>query len=73
MGGVHAPVNTPVEIVTKLNKEINAGLGDAKMKARLAELGATPLALAPNQFGKLIADDTDKWAKVVKFSGAKVD
>ena len=72
-GGFTAPVNTPVEIVMKLNREINAGLGDAKMKARLAELGATPLALAPNQFGKLIADDTDKWAKVVKFSGAKVD
>jgi tripartite-type tricarboxylate transporter receptor subunit TctC len=66
-----APKNTPADIVEKLNKEINAGLADPKMKARLADLGATVLALSPADFGKLIAKDTEKWAKVVKFAGIK--
>jgi hypothetical protein len=57
--------------VEKLNKEITAGLADPKMKARLADLGATVLALSPADFGKLIAEDTEKWAKVVKFAGIK--
>ena len=69
--GVGAPKNTPAEIVDKLNKEINAGLADPKMKARLADLGGTVLAGSPADFGKLIADETEKWAKVVKFAGIK--
>ena len=60
------PKNTPTEIVDKLNKEINAGLADPKMKARLAELGATTLPGSPADFGKLIADETEKWAKVIR-------
>ena len=61
--GVGAPKNTPAEIVDKLNKEINAGLADPKMKARLADLGGTVLAGSPADFGKLIADETEKWAQ----------
>ena len=71
--GIGAPKNTPVEIVEKLNKEINAGLTDAKLKARLADLGGTVLAGSPADFGKLIADETEKWAKVIKFAGIKAD
>jgi len=71
--GIGAPKATPAEIVDKLNKEINAGLADPKMKARLADLGGTPFLGSPADFGKLIADDTEKWGKVVKFSGAKAD
>jgi tripartite-type tricarboxylate transporter receptor subunit TctC len=69
--GIGAPKNTPAEIVEKLNKEINAGLADSKMKARLAELGATVVPGSPAEFGKLIADETEKWAKVIKFAGLK--
>jgi tripartite-type tricarboxylate transporter receptor subunit TctC len=69
--GVGAPKNTPAEIVEKLNKEINAGLADPKIKARLADLGGTLLAGSPADFGKLIADETEKWGKVVKFAGIK--
>src|SRR5262245_28087256 len=71
--GIGAPKNTPTEIVDKLNKEINAALADPKMKARLADLGGTPLLSSPADFGKLIAEETEKWGKVVKFSGAKAD
>ena len=71
--GVGAPKNTPAEIVDKLNKEINAALADPKIKARLADLGSMALAGSPADFGKLIADETEKWSKVVKFSGAKPD
>jgi len=67
--GVGAPRNTPVEIIDKLNKEVNAGLADRKMKAQLADLGGTPLVSSPADFGKLIAEETEKWGKVVKFSG----
>jgi len=70
--GVGAPKNTPVEIVERLSKEINAALADPKMKARLNSLGGTVLDVSPSEFGTLIADETQKWAKVVKFSGAKV-
>ncbi len=69
--GVGAPRNTPTEIVDKLNKEINAGLADPKMKARLADLGGTVLAGLPDDFGRLIAEETVKWSKVVKFAGLK--
>jgi tripartite-type tricarboxylate transporter receptor subunit TctC len=71
--GVGAPKNTPAEIVEKLNKEINAALGDAKMKARLVDLGGMVLPGSPADFGKLIADETEKWAKVIKFAGIKAD
>jgi tripartite-type tricarboxylate transporter receptor subunit TctC len=71
--GVGAPRNTPPEIVDKLNGQINAGLTEPKIKARLADLGAMVLVGSPADFGKLIADETEKWAKVVKFSGAKPD
>ena len=69
--GVGAPAKTSVEIVDKLNKEINAGLADPKMKARLADLGGTILPGSPADFGKLIAEETEKWAKVIKFAGIK--
>jgi tripartite-type tricarboxylate transporter receptor subunit TctC len=71
--GVAAPKNTPTEIVDKLNTEINAALADPKMKARLADIGAMLLTGSPADFGKLAADETEKWAKVVKFSGAKAE
>ena len=69
--GLGAPRKTPAEIVDTLNKEINAALADPNMKARLADLGGTVLAGSPADFGKLIAEETEKWGKVVKFSGAK--
>jgi tripartite-type tricarboxylate transporter receptor subunit TctC len=71
--GVGAPRNTPSEIIDKLNKEINAALADPKLKTRLADLGGDVLALSPGEFGKLIAEETEKWGKVVKLSGAKAD
>jgi tripartite-type tricarboxylate transporter receptor subunit TctC len=71
--GVGVPKDTPADIVEKLNKEINAALADPKMKARLTELGATPVTGSPADFGQLIADETEKWAKVVKFAGIKAD
>jgi len=69
--GVGAPRNTPTDIVDKLNREINAGLADPKMMARLAELGSTPMPLSPAEFGASIADETEKWAKMVKFANIK--
>jgi tripartite-type tricarboxylate transporter receptor subunit TctC len=71
--GIGAPKGTPAEIIDKLNKEINAGLVDPKVKARLANMGSTALPGSPADFGKLIAEETEKWAKVVKLSGAKPD
>ncbi len=71
--GLGAPRNTPAEIVDKLNKEINAGLADPKFKARLAELDGTVLGGSPADFGKLIADETEKWGKVIKFANIKPD
>jgi tripartite-type tricarboxylate transporter receptor subunit TctC len=71
--GIGAPKTTPAEIVDKLYKEINAGLADPKIKARLADLGGDVLALSPADFGKLIADDTEKWAKVVRAANIKPD
>src|SRR5262245_17439030 len=69
--GIGAPKNTSAEIVDKLNKEVNAALDDPKMKARLADLGGVALPGSPAEFGKLIADETEKWAKVIKFAGIK--
>ena len=69
--GIAAPKNTPSHIIDKLNTEMNAGLADAAVRARLAELGGTVIPGSPADFGKLVADEIDKWGKVVKFSGAK--
>jgi tripartite-type tricarboxylate transporter receptor subunit TctC len=69
--GIGAPKSTPAEIVDKLNAEINAGLADPKMRARIADMSSVPLPLTPAALGKLIVEETDKWAKVVKFSGAR--
>jgi tripartite-type tricarboxylate transporter receptor subunit TctC len=69
--GVGVPRGTPAEIVDKLNNEINAVLADPKIKARLADMGSTIISGSPADFGKLIADETEKWAKVVKFAGMK--
>ena len=69
--GIGAPRNTPVEVIEKLNKETNAGLADPKLKARLDDLGGIALTGSPADFGKLIADETEKWGKVVKFTGIK--
>jgi tripartite-type tricarboxylate transporter receptor subunit TctC len=71
--GIGAPRNTPAGIVDRLNKEINTGLADPAIKARLAELGGAPLAGSPAAFGKLIADETEKWAKVIRSAHIKAD
>jgi tripartite-type tricarboxylate transporter receptor subunit TctC len=69
--GVGAPKTTPSDIIDKLNEEINLGLADPKMKTRFAELGAAVLAGSPAYFGHFIAEETEKWGKVVKFAGMK--
>ena len=66
MFGIGAPNNTPIEVVDKLNENINASLADPKSKAQLAELGGTVLVGSPADFGKLIAEETEKWGKVVR-------
>jgi tripartite-type tricarboxylate transporter receptor subunit TctC len=71
--GVGAPANTPREIVEKLSEQINAALADPKMKARLADLGGTVLAGSPAEFGKLIADETEKWGKVIRAANIKAE
>jgi tripartite-type tricarboxylate transporter receptor subunit TctC len=71
--GIGVPTSTPPEIIDKLNREINTAIADAKIKAQLAEFGGRPMPMTPANFGKFIADETEKWAKVVKFSGAKPD
>ena len=71
--GVGAPKDTPVGIIDKLNHEINAGLADPRIKARLSDMGGSVLPGSPADFGKLIADETEKWAKVIKFAGIKPD
>jgi tripartite-type tricarboxylate transporter receptor subunit TctC len=69
--GLGAPANTPAEIVDKLHKEINAALSDPKIKARLADLGGTVLSGSPADFGRLIADETEKWGKVIHAANIK--
>jgi tripartite-type tricarboxylate transporter receptor subunit TctC len=69
--GIGAPKNTPVEIIGQLNREINAVLADPKIKARIADLGGLVLALSPAEYARRLAEETEKWAKVIKFSGAK--
>ncbi len=69
--GIGAPKNTPVEIIERLNTEINAALAEPKFKARLADLGAVPLAGSPADFGKLIANETEKWGKVIRTAHIK--
>jgi tripartite-type tricarboxylate transporter receptor subunit TctC len=69
--GVGAPKNTSAEIIGRLNQEINAGLSDPKIKAQLADLGGGELALSPADFGKLIADETEKWGKVIRAANIK--
>jgi tripartite-type tricarboxylate transporter receptor subunit TctC len=71
--GVGVPKGTPAEIVDKINKEINAGLADPKMKARLADVGGIAIGGSPAEFGRLIADETEKWAKVVRAADIKAE
>ena len=71
--GLGAPRRTPSAIVDRLNREVNAGLADPELRGKLVELGGTVVASSPAEFAKLIAEETEKWGKVVKFSGAKPD
>jgi tripartite-type tricarboxylate transporter receptor subunit TctC len=71
--GVGAPMATPAEIIENLNKEINAALADHKIKARLADLGSTPLVGSATDFGKLIADETEKWGNVIRALNIKAE
>jgi tripartite-type tricarboxylate transporter receptor subunit TctC len=69
--GLGAPQGTPADIIQIINKGVNAGLADPKVAQKILDLGGAPMPLSPAEFGKLVADETEKWAKVVKFSGAK--
>jgi Tripartite tricarboxylate transporter family receptor len=71
--GIGVPRGTPAEVVDRLNKEVNAALADPKMRARLADLGGTPFGGSPADFGKLIADETEKWGKVVRAANIKAE
>jgi len=71
--GLSAPSKTPGDIIAKLNAETNAGLADAKLNARLVDVGAEPTPMTPAEFGKLIADDTEKWGKVLRAAGIKIE
>jgi tripartite-type tricarboxylate transporter receptor subunit TctC len=71
IGGLGAPKGTPADVIDKLNREINAGLADPRIKARFADLGLAPLARSPAEFAKLVLDETEKWGKVVKFANIK--
>ena len=72
-GGMGVPRNTPTEIIDRLNKELNAGLADSKIKARIEDLGGTVLGGSPEAFGTIISEATEKWAKVIKFAGIKAE
>ena len=69
--GLGAPRGTPTDITEKLNDEVNAGLANPKLMARLADIGASPLLGSPSEFGKIVAEETEKWGKVVKFANIK--
>jgi tripartite-type tricarboxylate transporter receptor subunit TctC len=69
--GIGAPRNTPAEIIDRLNNEINAGLSDPTLRTRLLEGGGTVLAGSPAEFGKFVGDETEKWAKVIRFAGIR--
>jgi len=71
--GVGAPKNTPAEIIARLNAEITASLADPELKGRFAQVGAEAMPMTPIAFGKFIADETEKWGKVVKFAGIKAE
>jgi tripartite-type tricarboxylate transporter receptor subunit TctC len=71
--GIGVPSNTPAEIIDLLNKELNAGIADAKIKARIVELGGTVLGGSPAEFATILSEATEKWAKVIKFAGIKVE
>ncbi len=71
--GIGAPKNTPAEIIDKLNREINACLTDPKLKAQLANLGSVPVPATPTEFGKFVAGETEKWAKVVRAANIKLE
>jgi tripartite-type tricarboxylate transporter receptor subunit TctC len=71
--GLGAPRNTPPEIVQRLNQEVNAGLADPRMKQRFADLGGTPMRMTPTEFGKFVADETERWAKVVGAAHLKAE
>ena len=71
--GIGAPRNTPADIIDRLNKELNAGLADARIRARITELGGTPLGGSPAEFGMILSEATEKWGRVIKFAGIKVE
>jgi tripartite-type tricarboxylate transporter receptor subunit TctC len=71
--GMGAPTNTPADIIDMLNKELNAGLADSKIKGRIVELGGTVLGGTPAEFGTILAEAIEKWAKVIKFAGIKAE
>jgi tripartite-type tricarboxylate transporter receptor subunit TctC len=71
--GIGAPKNTPADIIGMLNRELNAGLADSKIRARIVELGGTVAGGSPAEFATIISDATEKWARVIKFAGVKVE
>jgi tripartite-type tricarboxylate transporter receptor subunit TctC len=73
MNGLGAPKDTPAPIIERLNKELNVALADPGMKTRLADLGDAPVSMNPAEFGTFIADETEKWAKLIKTAGIKAD
>ena len=73
LAGIGAPRGTPPEIINLLNKELNAGVADAKVRVRITELGGTPLGGSPAEFGTVLSDAVEKWGKVIKFAGIKVE
>jgi tripartite-type tricarboxylate transporter receptor subunit TctC len=71
--GVGVPHGTSTDIVGKLNRQINAGLASASIRSRLAELGSTPITVSPDEFGAFVRSETEKWERVIKLSGVKVE
>ena len=71
--GIGVPMNTPSEIIDLLNKELNAGLADSKIKGRIVELGGTVTGGSPAEFGRIVSEATEKWSKVIKFAGVKAE